>query len=429
MAMEKIDHSVLEGDNILYIENDRIKLGVNLALGGVVTYLAEHGKPNLINSFDWGRQVQMSFYSYPVPFVPEGAAVKEAWKYLGWNPIQCGDCYGHRSTLLDHRCENGEIYVRCIPMHWPMDNYPGECTFETWYRLNGDRVEVTARLNNARPDKTRYPATTQELPAVYTNGVWCKLVSYTGDQPLTGGPLTEICTKENGRGWPWVAFPATEHWAALVDDDNYGLGVYNPATNNFIGGFSGEKGWGGPKDANTGYISPEQQEVLDHDIVYTYHYALIVGELDTIRAEAVKLEKQQPGLCWNFAKDRAHFTYHNITDVGMPKNGCLEFDFAPDGALVSPPVLLPAGKHRMILDGVFSGGELPGTLRLTDYSADMWEHTEPHTYAYSDIPVVLEGDGVRREYVLAFESEKASLGFQLVFGAAGEAKVYSIRIE
>ena len=42
---------------------------------------------------------------------------------------------------------------------------------------------------------------------------------------------------------------------------------------------------------------------------------------------------------------------------------------------------------------------------------------------------VLEGDGVRREHVLEFEAEKVSLGFQLVFGAAGEAKVYSIRVE
>jgi hypothetical protein len=26
----------------------------------------------MINSYDWGRQIQMSFYSGPVPYVPEG---------------------------------------------------------------------------------------------------------------------------------------------------------------------------------------------------------------------------------------------------------------------------------------------------------------------------------------------------------------------
>ena len=107
MAKLKIDHTVLSDDHIIYTENEKLRLGVNLALGGAVTYLAEHGKPNLINSYDWGRQVQMSFYSGPNPFEPAGSTVLESWKYLGWNPIQCGDCFGHRSEILDYRCENG----------------------------------------------------------------------------------------------------------------------------------------------------------------------------------------------------------------------------------------------------------------------------------------------------------------------------------
>ena len=46
-----------------YIDNGVIKLGVNLALGGAITYLAESktGK-NIVNNWDWGRQIQMSFY-------------------------------------------------------------------------------------------------------------------------------------------------------------------------------------------------------------------------------------------------------------------------------------------------------------------------------------------------------------------------------
>ena len=167
-----IDPSVLQGENILTIENDCIRLGVNLGLGGAVTSLCRKGGPNLINSYDWGRQVQMSFYSYPTPYLPQGKTVRESWKFLGWNPIQSGDCFGHRSRILEHRCTDNEIYVRCIPMHWPLDNVPGECTFETWYRLNGARVDVTARLNNARPETVWSPARGQELPAVYTNGEW-----------------------------------------------------------------------------------------------------------------------------------------------------------------------------------------------------------------------------------------------------------------
>ncbi len=54
-----------------YIQNAYIKVGIDLSLGGAITYIADTKKQiNLINNFDWGRQVQMSFYSGPVPYEP-----------------------------------------------------------------------------------------------------------------------------------------------------------------------------------------------------------------------------------------------------------------------------------------------------------------------------------------------------------------------
>ena len=55
---DMFDYNSLNDENILYAENESIKLGVNLALGGAITYLAAQGGKNLINSYDWGRQVQ-----------------------------------------------------------------------------------------------------------------------------------------------------------------------------------------------------------------------------------------------------------------------------------------------------------------------------------------------------------------------------------
>ena len=85
LAQEE-DHKILD-ENVFYIENEYIKFGINTALGGTVTYLAEHGKNNLINSADWGRQVQMSFYAPPAPYQPEGVEMAECWKFIGWNPF------------------------------------------------------------------------------------------------------------------------------------------------------------------------------------------------------------------------------------------------------------------------------------------------------------------------------------------------------
>ena len=100
MADQKPFESYLTDDNLIFIENEYIRLGANLSLGGALTYLAEKGRKNLINSYDWGRQVQMSFYNHPVPFVPEGHEMADRWKHIGWNPIQSGDVYRNRSRIL-----------------------------------------------------------------------------------------------------------------------------------------------------------------------------------------------------------------------------------------------------------------------------------------------------------------------------------------
>jgi hypothetical protein len=192
-----------EVDKMTWLDNGQIRLGVDLTLGGAVTYLGPSKTgPNLINSHDCGREIQMSFYSGPTPYAPNGHAPNPAWAGLGWNPIQCGDCYDHRSVVLECKNDGNEVHVKCIPMHWPLNNVPGECTFECIFKLRGNVVEVTSRLNNDRPDVTQYPAHPQELPAVYTNGPWYKLVSYLGDQPYSGGAATTIVDKDDGKGFP-----------------------------------------------------------------------------------------------------------------------------------------------------------------------------------------------------------------------------------
>ena len=227
-----VDLNFLDDDHILYVENDKIRLGVNLALGGAITYLAEHGKKNLINSYDWGRQVQLSFYGLPRPYCPEGVEISADWAHASWNPISCGDAFGNRSEMLEYSSTEDSVYVCCRPKLWPLNNVPAECTFETWYKLVDNQVEVTSRINNARSDTTRYPATGQELPAVYTNGEWWKAVSYVGNAPCTGDALTVPYTLD-GDCWPPRRLQATEHWSALVDHNDYGLGIWMPTSTQF----------------------------------------------------------------------------------------------------------------------------------------------------------------------------------------------------
>ena len=103
-----------------YLDNGVIRLGVDLNMGGAITYLSRSGtEQNLVNSFDCGRQIQMSYYSGPVPFAIAGKQPKPEWSFIGWNPIQVGDAFGNSSKLLEHSNDSKQIYVKCIPLHWP----------------------------------------------------------------------------------------------------------------------------------------------------------------------------------------------------------------------------------------------------------------------------------------------------------------------
>jgi hypothetical protein len=299
---------------IRYIDNGVIKVGVNLDLGGAITYVAKStGGPNLINSFDWGRQIQMSHYSGPVPFAPNGKEPRKEWAGLGWNPIQSGDCYGNRSRVTYFKSDGKELTVRCIPMQWPLNNEPGECNFECKIKLDGNAVHVVSSLQNRRSDHTQWQGRDQELPAIYTNGPWYRLMTYTGTKPFTRGELTQIPA-----AFPWSGWQATENWAALVDDKNEGIGVFEPGAYRFIGGFAGKPGAGGEKDGPTGYIAPLQVEVLDYNIHYSFQYDLIVGDIKQIRDYVYKHAPHPAPPFYRFSLDRQHWSFGNAVDTGWP---------------------------------------------------------------------------------------------------------------
>lgn len=90
---------------------------------------------------------------------------------------------------------------------------------------------------------------------------------------------------------PWTPglFPATEHWAALVDDNNWGMGVVSPSLTQMLGGFAGRPGKGGPHDDPTGYLAPTARVALPRNAVYTFEFHLVLGDLPTIRSYAYQV--------------------------------------------------------------------------------------------------------------------------------------------
>ncbi len=326
---------------IQYLNNDKIKIGVNLNWGGAITYLSLSGtNDNLINNHDLGRQIQQSYYSGPR--VPSHRKWKRQAKLWAWNPIQTGDVCRIPGKVIEFENTNNQIYLKSIPMQWALSNVPGDCTFENWITLEDNKVHVRCRLVNEREDKNFYKAHSQELPAVYTISRLGSQYSYTGENPFTGDKLEKIKTPPHIKKIIWAKWYATENWAANVDKKNWGVGVYKPGSYKFIGGFyKGPKNnWKqltGPMDGPCTYISPLHKEHLDHNIVYEYTYTIIVGSLKEIRDYVYSVGKNKNRPDYIFKKDRQHWTYKGLKDQGYPIKNELHVDLKEKGSMTGPP--------------------------------------------------------------------------------------------
>ncbi|MDY8138105.1 T9SS type A sorting domain-containing protein [Aquimarina sp. 2201CG5-10] len=285
--------------NEIEINNGIIKLKLDLTSGGAISYLSDaNNNYNVVNIHDKGRYIQQSYYNgQHLDRRAEGQHPNfSPWN---WNPIQAGDIYGNRSQVITYRRNANELYVKNRPMLWDMNNSPCECYFETWVTFSGTAAHVKNKLTVFRTDnlwQTR--PYHQELPALYTVGDLYKLYTYRGSAPWTNDGLSRI----NNSGPPWAYWNTNESWAALVNNNNWGVGIYNPISTYFVGGFSGSPG-GGPYDNPTGYFSPLITKALSKNGTFQYEYDLILGNLNDIRTYVYQKRGVNPGgntLSWEF---------------------------------------------------------------------------------------------------------------------------------
>lgn len=368
-----------------YLDNGVVKVGVDLQRGGAIVFLSRDGGENLINNFDLGRQVQLSFFSGPVPFTVAGQQPAKHWAHIGWNPIQSGDDFKNTSRVLAHENDGRTLHVTCQPMQWALNHVPGDCTFDVWIELEGPVVKARARLNNARTDRTAYPARLQELPAVYANAAFHRVISYTGASPFTGEAVAEV-PKPAGQH-PWSFWIGTEGWSALLDVKNHGLGLITPGRVHFTGGFAGKPG---PNDSlanSTGYLAGQGQEILDHHIAFEFRYELLAGSLPEIRARAAAVRPSALP-AWTFARDRQSWHHRNADDQGWPLDGHLELRLAQnDPQLISPHTFWQAADAPyLIIEAAFHTAHRQATIYWQ--ALDERAPSQDHALAF---PIVADG--------------------------------------
>jgi len=279
------------------IDNGVLILKLDLTRGGAISYLSLSGSTrNIVNIADEGRYIQQSYYAgQSIDRKAEGQS--PSWSPWSWNPIQVGDSHRNRARILDFQKNGNTLYVKCIPMLWDMNNMPAEAEIEQWTTLTGNVLTVRNRLTCHRTDDIYREGilNDQELPAVYPVSALKNLYSYFGDVPFTSAPLSNPVTVNLSSGFwgRYINNMVTENWMAYVDDNKWGIGVFNPLCTNFIAGMSGQPG-GEATNGSTSYIAPVKKEILNKNSVYEYEYYLIVGTVDEIRSKIYQLHSSNP---------------------------------------------------------------------------------------------------------------------------------------
>lgn len=176
-------------------------------------------------------------------------------------------------------------------MQWDMNNRPAEAEMEQWTFLNGNVLIIRNRLTIHRTDKIYGDSIVndQELPAVYPISALKNLYMYEGKEPFTNGQLKplEVINLKSGFWGRYENVP--ENWMAFVDDNNFGMAVYNPLCTRFLAGMAGVPG----KEAangSTSYIAPVKREMLTKNCVYEYEYYIVIGTLEEMRKKIYELK-------------------------------------------------------------------------------------------------------------------------------------------
>lgn len=261
-------------NDFVFIDNGELRLGVKKSSGAGIAYLALSGGENVINHWDRGRLVQQSYY---------GASDGSLWnqKPWRWNPVQGGDWRGSPAQVLEFKAERASLYAKSIGKHWASGVDLTNVVFEEWISLTGAMAHVKFRMTYSGTNA--HPKIHHELPAVFVEPQFDTLLVYQGTKPWTGEAVSR-----SKPGWPNESRKFTEHWAAYVNTNNFGLGALVPVADELTCYRFGD---GKREHGSCSYFAPLKSFAITPGLVFEYDVWLTIGSAEEIRARFRRLAK------------------------------------------------------------------------------------------------------------------------------------------
>ena len=252
----------------LHLTNQFLRVGVKTTSGAGLAWISDAtGKTNWLNHFDKGRLIQQSYYGDKDGSTWNG----QEWR---WNPVQGGEWKGTPSQLLETKASATELYARLHPRNWGGGELLTNVVMEEKISLDGQvaRVHFKMTYNGTNTHELRH----QEVPAVFVEPDLATLVHFDGEHPWTGAPVTR-----SSPGWPNESRRITEHWAAYVNTNDFGLGVMVPVADEltcyrYAAGHTSAEG-------ACSYFAPLVKFAITPGFVFEYDVFLTLGSSTEIR--------------------------------------------------------------------------------------------------------------------------------------------------
>ena len=254
-------------DDFVFIDNGGLRLGVKKSSGAGIAFLSlSHTNENVINHWDRGRLVQQSYYG-----AKDGSMWdKQPWR---WNPVQGGGWRHEPARVLELKAEPTSLYAKTMAKHWATGLDLPEVRFEQWISLTGRLAHIRFKMTYTGTNV--HPKIHHELPAVFVEPQYHTLLVYEGTNAWRG----EVVSRSKP-GWPNESRGFTEHWAAYVDTNGFGVGAYVPVADTLTCYRFGD---GKREHGSCSYFAPLKSFAITPGMKFEYEVWLTIGTAEEIR--------------------------------------------------------------------------------------------------------------------------------------------------